>query len=202
VCRCCCGGYSHRCQHVSGDAMHACTSAQALPLAASSCYQHCVALRCQLQGDPFIASPHPLCAMTKMHSMVRLDPTLFCVCDAAMAVNSCRGNLILQNVVLSSSSFNLTACPFNTTLAIGGAVSCTGSYTVTQADVEAGVVTIRATGSSPSLPAAAQVVWAPDWVVPVDSKPQLVLDILAPNCSQHPSPGKRSVCLLAPFVPT
>jgi hypothetical protein len=118
-----------------------------------------------------------------------------------MMLESCRGNLVLQNVVLSSSSFNLTACPFNTTLAIGGAVSCTGSYTVTQADVETGLLVIHATGSSPSLPAAAQVVWAPDWTVPVDSKPQLAVDILAPNCSQNQSPGESAVCLLAPFVP-
>lgn len=118
-----------------------------------------------------------------------------------MAFNPCRGNLILQNVVLSSSCFNLTACPFNTMLAIGGTVSCTGSYTVTQADIEAGLMVIGATGSSPSLPVAAQVVWAPDWTVPVDSKPQLAVDILAPNCSQNQSPGKRAVCLLAPFVP-
>jgi len=61
---------------------------------------------------------------------------------------------------------------------------------VTQADIEAGLLVITASGSSPSLPMAAQVVQAADWVVVADSKPQLEVDILAPNCTQDQSPGE------------
>lgn len=84
---------------------------------------------------------------------------------------------------ISSSMLALSNCPANITLGIGARISCNASYTVTQADIEAGLVELSARGSSPSLPVAAQVV-SDSKLVPVDLKPQLVVDIQADTCVQ------------------
>jgi uncharacterized repeat protein (TIGR01451 family)/LPXTG-motif cell wall-anchored protein len=62
------------------------------------------------------------------------------------------GNVTLQNVTVADSGFSGTgtlgpiACP-TTTLVAGQVETCTAAYTVTQADVDAGILTNSATGT-------------------------------------------------------
>lgn len=86
--------------------------------------------------------------------------------------------------MLSSTRLSLQNCNSTATLAVGVPVSCVGTYSVLQSDIEAGVLVIGASGSSPSLPQQAQVVPAPAWDVPVDVSPQLAVDVEGPSCTQ------------------
>jgi hypothetical protein len=92
--------------------------------------------------------------------------------------------MLLSNVVLSSSTLTLNNCSTQATLAVGASISCLGTYKVQQPDMEAGKVTITASGSSPTLPQSAQVVASAPWEVAVDANPQLDVDILGAECTQ------------------
>ncbi|MGV8848839.1 MAG: beta strand repeat-containing protein [Propionibacteriaceae bacterium] len=61
------------------------------------------------------------------------------------------GNVTLAGIWLQDAKVTSTSCP-TTTLAVGAAVTCTGTYTLTQADVDAGHVsnTANATGYGPN----------------------------------------------------
>lgn len=105
--------------------------------------------------------------------------------------------MLLSNVVLSSSTLTLTSCSAQATLAVGDSISCPGTYTVQQADMEAGKVTITASGSSPTLPQSAQVVATAPWEVPVDANPQLDVDIMGAECTQSNTSKFRQSDLMA-----
>jgi hypothetical protein len=95
--------------------------------------------------------------------------------------------------VLSSSILTLTGCSPKQTLAVGESVSCLGTYTVQQTNIETGQLVVSASASSTTLPVGQQVVHTMDWVVPVDINPQLAVDIVAESCTQS---GDASESLL------
>jgi uncharacterized repeat protein (TIGR01451 family) len=66
------------------------------------------------------------------------------------------GNLTLANVAVSDPGLSGFACPgsFSGALAPGASVACTGTYTVTQADLDAGSYTNQASATSIQTPAA------------------------------------------------
>lgn len=93
--------------------------------------------------------------------------------------------MLLHEVVVSSTHLTLQSCSTAFELGIGQNISCAGTYSVRQADIEAGQVVIGAAGSSPTLPVGSQIVQAlPAWTVPVDVNPQLVVDVVAAGCQQ------------------
>lgn len=58
------------------------------------------------------------------------------------------GNNTLSNISISDTKINPVTCPEPSTIDPGTSLTCTGSYTVTQADVDAGSVLNSATASS------------------------------------------------------
>ena len=64
------------------------------------------------------------------------------------------GNVTLTGVTIADPKLGTLTCTQPVTLAPGGMLSCTGSYTVTQGDVDAGVVDnlATATGTPPTGP--------------------------------------------------
>jgi hypothetical protein len=62
------------------------------------------------------------------------------------------GSTALSNLVVSDNKIASVNCGGITALAVGASVTCTGSYTVTQADVDATIVTniVQATARNPS----------------------------------------------------
>lgn len=101
-------------------------------------------------------------AITLVKSASLTDPSQFVVgapvTYSFLVTNS--GNVPLTGVAVTESSFSGTgpppvaACP-SATLAAGASMTCTASYTITQADVDAGSVTNTAqvSGTPPSGPA-------------------------------------------------
>lgn len=84
------------------------------------------------------------------------------------------GDVDLADVALDDALIADETCP-KTTLAAGESMTCTGTYTITQADVDAGRVvnTATVTGTSPS---GDQVTDTDDATYPVEQEPELTVD--------------------------
>ena len=99
-----------------------------------------------------------------------------------VATNS--GNVTLSGVSISDPKLGTLSCTQPATLAPGGKLSCTGSYTVTQADLDAGVVhnVATATGTPPSGP---NVSVTDDESVPSSAAAHITLKKTATEPSVH-----------------
>jgi uncharacterized repeat protein (TIGR01451 family) len=84
------------------------------------------------------------------------------------------GNVTLDPVSVSDPKVGAVTCP-DTRLAPGDAVTCTATYTLGQADVDAGVVHNEATASG-TTPAGAEVSATDEVDVPITPGPALSLD--------------------------
>ena len=84
------------------------------------------------------------------------------------------GNVTLTGVVVDDPKVGTVTCPV-TTLAPGASTTCTATYTLTQADVDAGVVdnTATATGTDPS---GTDVTATDTTSTPIPPAPSIALD--------------------------
>jgi LPXTG-motif cell wall-anchored protein/uncharacterized repeat protein (TIGR01451 family) len=91
------------------------------------------------------------------------------------------GNTTLQNIAVTDAKVPRVACP-TTVLAPGGSTTCTATYTVTRADIEAGRLTnvATATGSVPGRPP----------LPPVTSN-QVEIRVTVPPTTTTAQPGMR-----------
>jgi hypothetical protein len=95
----------------------------------------------------------------------------------------CRGNTIVKAATVTSAQLAALDCdvPAGDDVPVDGVVTCTGTYTVQQDDIEAGALAVTANASSTSLatPAPGQ------GAVTVNSNPQLSVDVLAAECTHN-----------------
>ncbi|MEY4373480.1 MAG: hypothetical protein RL219_2249, partial [Actinomycetota bacterium] len=103
-----------------------------------------------------VFAPNPKLAVTKVASPTTVTAAGQPVSYTITAKNT--GNVALTNVSVSDPKVGTLSCTPTipvATLAINASISCTGSYTATQADVDAGSIanTATATGTPPSGPA-------------------------------------------------
>jgi hypothetical protein len=96
---------------------------------------------------------------------------------------ACRGNTIVKAVTVTSQQLGTLDCDIAAAdnVPVDGVVTCTGTYTVQQEDIEAGafLVTADATSSSLATPALGQ------GSVTISSNPQLTVDVLAEQCTHN-----------------
>ncbi|GAB3312298.1 hypothetical protein GCM10027298_37400 [Epidermidibacterium keratini] len=92
----------------------------------------------------------PSITVAKTHSALPASVTVGTVITYSFVVTN-NGSVTLNNVAVSDPKVGAVTCP-TTTLAPNASVTCTKTYTVTQADVDAGAVnnTATASGTSPS----------------------------------------------------
>ncbi len=84
------------------------------------------------------------------------------------------GNVTLHAVAVSDATVGTVTCPV-TTLAPGATTTCTATYTLTQADVDAGTVVNTATASG-TPPTGAPVTATDSVTTPVPAAPAITLD--------------------------
>jgi hypothetical protein len=98
-------------------------------------------------------------------------------------VVTCRGNTILKGVAITAAQLGPLSCPAGTSIPVDGDITCSGSYTVQQQDMEAGgsfMLTANATSTSlADQPAPGSQ------SVAINSNPQLSVDVLADQCSHN-----------------
>ena len=102
---------------------------------------------------------------------------------------TCRGTKHLANVMVFSYYLGNLSCSNSTgnntfTLPVGSSVSCEGSYTARQEDIEGrNSIYITAYGTSPDLPPGQQMVWSTPVFASAVWDPRFALDIIAGNCT-------------------
>jgi hypothetical protein len=96
---------------------------------------------------------------------------------------------VLRNVVVTSPGLTALQCDGSNSSTVAalnpGPLACTGSYSVSQEDLEAGQLTFTAQATSTTLDAASTAVGAvatAPVVLTMAAQPQLVLDVVASSC--------------------
>lgn len=103
-----------------------------------------------------------------------------------MCIRDCRGNLILRSVAVSSDNLTaLTCLPSGaTTIIPGSKLTCSGTYNVTQLDLERGELGFTAQATSATLPTANKTVVTPTpATLKMLATSQLELDVDAGSCA-------------------
>lgn len=99
----------------------------------------------------------------------------------------CRGNVVLRDIEVTSAQLAALNCAGSSSSTVAalnpGTLICTGNYTVTQENLEAGQLAFTAQATSTTLDAASTpVVAAAPVVLVMAAQPQLVLDVVASSC--------------------
>lgn len=108
------------------------------------------------------------------------------------AVNT--GNLILQDSYLTSPQLGALNCTQPVAIPVRGSLQCTAASNFDQDDMEQGDQTFNAWGESPTLLSANNVSANPK-VVQVLESPQLVVDVVAPECIKPARMRECALCL-------
>jgi uncharacterized repeat protein (TIGR01451 family) len=131
------------------------------------------------------ASPNP--SLTVVKSASDSNGQLITVLTFGQVINYAfvvtnTGNVTLNNITVADTAFNgsgtppVVSCP-STTAAPGGQIHCTATYTVTQADVDAGVLTNTAVATGIPPGSTTPVTSPPSTVmVPAEQSPSLTVD--------------------------
>jgi hypothetical protein len=106
-----------------------------------------------------------------------------CTCTYEQHCHCCRGTVRLQNVTVNSPDLETVRCPTtNTTLRIGRNLTCTGTYTIKDWDLQRPALYFNVQGGSPTLPPDRQARIGPTAVLYMLRTPQLFLDVGAGSC--------------------